>query len=274
MIIDFHTHGFPEKIASRAISSLEKTAGISANGDGTFSAIENALKECGVTYGCVLNIAMTPTQEAKVNETALANDCFINQKGSLIHFGSVHPFSETAILSLDRLKNEGIKGLKLHPDYQGFFINDKTVYPIYEKISSLELPVVFHSGYDPYSPSVTHAPAAFSKEMLENFPKMKVVLAHLGSMFNYEDSLEKLAGKFENLYFDIAFSDKYVKTDLLMRFINKHGHDRILFASDFPWNKPSLEIELVMSLPISDDKKEDIFKNNAIDLLGIQKLVK
>ena len=130
MIIDFHVHIFPDKIAKKAIGNLARISGLTPFTDGTIKDTMDKLKACGVDKAVFLNIATKPSQMTTINdEAARLNSMYEN----FTSFGSVHPDGENCLNELERINSLGIRGIKLHPDYQVFFANDKkcTQYMIY-----------------------------------------------------------------------------------------------------------------------------------------------
>ncbi len=254
------------------MEKLGKIAGIPYYGDGTSEAVQKNIEKAGVDMAVILTIATRPDNIEKINDYAMERDGIIsgNEKyARQIRFCSVHPDSPNALEELVRLKEKGVKGVKFHPDYQDFMIDDKKMYPIYETISSLGLIVVFHAGYDPLSPDLIHALPEASARVMSDFPRMKTVLAHLGGMHRFNEVNEFLAGRFKELCFDTAFLSKHIFCDELVRTIKLHGADRILFGSDFPWSESVDELNLIDSLPIGRMEKDMILGENARELLGI-----
>ena len=144
MLIDFHTHCFPEVIAEKAIDKLSvASGGLEPHTDGTVQGLRASMKRGGVDVSVVLSIATNAHQQKKVNDFAAS----INGDG-VVSFGSVFPTSNEAFDELERIKALGLKGVKLHPDYQGFSVDDPALKPLYRKISSLGLITVFHAGLD------------------------------------------------------------------------------------------------------------------------------
>ena len=125
MIIDFHVHCFTDELAPKAVPQLEKCANITARLDGTVSSIKESMKKAFIDKSVVLSIATKPSQTEKINTWSSSI-----QDDSIIAFGSVHPENQNWRDELLRLKNMGIKGIKLHPDYQKFFVYDDKVYPV------------------------------------------------------------------------------------------------------------------------------------------------
>ena len=265
MIIDFHTHAFNDKIAAIAIERLETTGGTKSYSDGTIKSYLEYLENCGIDMGVLLPIATKPSQQT------IINDWVVLQDGKrIVPFGSIHPHADDALFELERIKSLGLKGIKLHPDYQEFFVDEQRYFPIYEKCVQLGLVIVFHTGYDPISPDLTHATPQRMLTVLKKFPKLKTVLAHLGGMYHFDEVERLLAGISGEVYFDTAYLAGECEPEQLLRIIKKHGADRILFASDFPWHQPEKEIALINSLDLSDDDKEKIFYKNAIRLLKLE----
>ena len=136
MLIDFHTHAFPQKIAQRAINTLSHASGgLQPQTDGTLASLKEQMRLDGVDISVVQSIATNPTQQSNVNSFAIE----INQDDAIIAFGSVHPDAPDALDELERIKDAGIKGVKFHPDYQHFYVDDEKMISIYKKISSLGL---------------------------------------------------------------------------------------------------------------------------------------
>ena len=145
MLIDFHTHAFPDKLASRAMSKLSyESGGLIPQTDGTLNSLKREMTKDGVDMSVVLCIATNPTQQHNVNNFAIA----VNDSPAFTAFGSVHPDAPDALDELERIKEAGLKGIKLHPEYQKFFVDDEKMKPIYRKISDLGLITSFHAGMD------------------------------------------------------------------------------------------------------------------------------
>ena len=264
MIIDFHTHCFPEKIAAKAIEILRKRSGITRPfHDGTADGLLSLQKTDGVDCSVVLNIATNPHQQESVNNFAIS---LKNVKG-IIPFGSVHPDSPDALDELERLKENGIKGVKLHPDYQGFFVDEEKMLPIYEKLGKLGLITLFHCGFDIGYPEPVHCTAKALASVLPAFGDAPVVAAHFGGIWSLPETREHLMGK--NIYFDTAYCYGTVTPRYAKEFIDIHGADKILFGSDSPWNAPHQDIELIKCFGLSENEEKAVLGGNAQRLLGL-----
>ena len=264
MVIDFHTHLFPEKIAAKAVASLEHRAGgTTPFSDGTVERMETVMKQQGVDKSVVLNIATNPKQQENVNNFAislLGNDSFVP-------FGSVHPDSENALDELERLKQSGIKGVKLHPDYQNFFVDDDKMLPIYEKIASLGLITVFHAGVDIGYANVVHCTPERLLRVLDSFGGAPVVAAHWGGYMMYSDVMEFLVGT--KIFLDTSFSYAKMPPDYARNIVKAHGAEKILFGTDMPWSCPKDEMRFISSLELTKQECDAILCNNAKTLLDI-----
>lgn len=263
MIIDTHVHVFVDALAPKVLEKLSNTAQIPYYTNLTESDTRTKLHEWGIDLGVVMPIATKPHQQKTINDWASGL-----QNGNLISFGTVHPLAPDAIDELERIRNLGLLGVKLHPDYQGFHAGDESIYPIYAKAEQLRLPIVFHAGFDPVSPDEVHCTPRELRQIKEDFPDLRIIGAHLGGNQLYDDVERYLVGK--DIYLDISMAPLYCPFDQFERIIQNHDPDRILFASDCPWSLPLDEIEWVRRLSVSPEHKEKILWKNAADLLGLE----
>lgn len=263
MVIDFHTHAFPDALSQKALSVLSKSSGnMLPVTDGTVRGLLAAMDKSGVDKAVVLGIATNPKQQHNVNNFAAA----INSE-RLIAFGSVHPDAPDAIEELHRLAEMGLRGVKFHPEYQDFFVDEERMLPIYETCDRLGLIVSFHAGLDVGYPEPAHNPPERMSRILSAFPKGRVVAAHFGGYARWPEVLEHLAGK--NLYIDTSFCYSRVPCPIASEIVRVHGADKILFGSDLPWSDEKNELSLLDALDISEADKEAIRGKNAVRLLGL-----
>ena len=263
MVIDAHVHIFPDRLAPKALKSLSEICKSPYYMDGTADGMRQALKSWGVDAAVCMNIATKPKQQLSVNRFAASV-----QGDGLYCFGSVHPDAPDAIDELRHIKELGLYGVKLHPDYQDFIVDDSRLFPIYEAISELQLPVTFHTGWDPYSPNLTHAPSQAVAKVADLFPRMTIIAAHMGGLNRYDESEEYLAGK-ENVYLDTALSCRNCSPEQMLRLIRRHGAEKVLFASDCPWSRSSDELAFLERLPLTSKERDAIYFQNARRLLNL-----
>lgn len=263
MIIDFHTHCFTDKIAEKAVSQLANLVHYQPYTNGTLSCLVKRMDECGVDKSVVLQIATKPSQQKVINDWAAQNT-----NDRCIIFGSIHPDAEDWEEELERIASLGIKGVKFHPDYQEFYINEPRMFPIYEKISKLGLITVFHGGIDAgLYPEKYFSRPQHLKEALPHFNGAPVVMAHMGGFKLWDDVEKYLVG--EDVYLDTSMANGYMPDEQMMRIIKNHGADKILFATDSPWSHLDEAVEYFKNLPIEDRVRNKIFGENAVKLLGV-----
>ena len=263
MLIDFHTHAFPERIASSAIAKLSyQGGGLQPQTEGTLASLKSEMAKDGVDISVVHSIATSAKQQHNVNTFAIEMD----KDPAIVAFGSVHPDAPDALEELERIHDAGLKGVKLHPEYQGFYADDERMKPIYRKISSLGLVTIFHAGYDigfppPYHCMPDHLLGAL--KWLEG----PVVAAHWGGVHCGVQVLEKLCG--QEVYFDLSNGYDCIPKPVAQQIVDRHGPEKLLFASDMPWHRPEWELRLINSLDISESDREKIFFRNAQKLLHL-----
>lgn len=265
MIIDFHTHCFPKRISQRAVDILSKKSGnIPPEHEGDVDALRSKIKQMGADIAVVQNISTNPKQQKSVNDYAIE----INRFDDIIAFGSVHPDAPDALDELERIKENGLKGIKFHPDYQGFYVDEEKMLPLYEKAAELGLVTLFHSGVDIGYPDPIHCTPKALKSVLPYFSGAPVVAAHMGGWLCWAEVLEHLAG--EDVYFDTAYSHAKMPPEWALKIINSHPKQKVLLGSDMPWSRTDNEIEFIKSLGLSGEHEKMILGENAAKLLGIK----
>lgn len=264
-LIDFHVHAFPDKVAPNAIASLIKAVGPINHTDGTLDdTIRMQREELHTSRFVLYNIPTTPHQQRRANDFVLAANGGDN--GHVISFGSLHPRAEDAMEELHRLIDAGVKGIKFHPEYQDFDIDDPTVYPLYEAIAHAGLVMTFHGGEDPAFRGRTHACASRTAKMVKDFAGAKIVIAHMGNTEDGTEPLEYLCGL--NCWLDTSMAAQFMPRHQFEAIIKAHGADKIVFATDCPWGGKET-YDAVASLTIAQQDKEKIFWRNACGLLGL-----
>ena len=167
------------------------------------------------------------------------------------------------------LKDNGIKGVKIHPDYQDTFIDDEGYIEILKCAKDLDMIVVTHAGVDDgYVGEPVKCPPELCKKVIEKVNHNKFVLGHYGGHKQWENVLELLCDL--DVYFDTAFTLHEISEELFKKILNRHGEDKILFATDFPWSTPDAETKLIESTPLTDDEKRAIYYYNAAELLNLE----
>lgn len=265
MIIDFHTHILPDKIAARTIEHLSKSGGIPAFSDGTVSGLYSEMERGGVDISVALPVLTSPAQFESVNRYAEA----INRESkSIISFAGIHPRCENISEKMKEIHARGFLGVKIHPDYQEAFIDDPGYIEILESAKREGLIVVAHSGVDgAYRGLPVRCTPERAKRVLRSVRPEKFVLAHLGANEMFAEVFDALAG--EAVYFDTAYILSYISDEDFHKILEKHGADKILFATDSPWTDVRASVERIRTLGLDRETEEKIFFKNAKSLLGI-----
>lgn len=262
--IDFHAHAFADKIAARTVASLAETCGESPETNGTIANTESTMHGWGVDGFVIHSIATKPTQHLVCNNWAASI-----KAPHIFPFGSVHPDGEDVMEELERIKSLGLYGIKLHPDYQNFLVEEERMFPIYRKCGELGLPIIFHAGFDPLSPDLVHCTPQGAAKALAAAPETTMILAHMGGNQMWDEVEEVLCGRFPNLYLDTSLCAKAMTDEQCLRIIRKHGADRILLGSDCPWDNAANTITKLKGLGLTEDEQRMIFAENAKRVLRI-----
>jgi predicted TIM-barrel fold metal-dependent hydrolase len=264
LVIDFHTHSFPDELAAKAIPALAEKAGIPAMLNGTVKGLDRSMKDNGIACSVILNIATKPSQTEKVNSWAAQIQ---KDNKNIISFGSIHPLYENWREELKRIKELGLKGIKFHPEYQEFYVDDKSMFPIYELALELGLVIVFHAGEDLGFAPPYHCTPDRLDNVLRHFSGGKIIAAHMGG-YNYWDQVENyLAGK--DIYFDTSYAVGIMDNEQAKRIILNHGYKKILFGTDSPWKDQGWSVKRIKELCLEPEIEEAIFCKNAMELLGV-----
>jgi len=261
-VIDIHTHVFPDEIAQKTIDFLEEEADTGAFLNGTIAALKESMAIAGIDISVNQPISTKPAQVQSINDWAKQIE-----DDSIISFGTIHPLFENFDDEIKRMKELRLKGVKLHPDYQKFHPDDKSVFPIYESLVENDMIILFHAGVDIGLYPPVHATPRRLANVLDNFPDMKLIASHMGGYKCWDDVERYLVGR--DVFFDTSYVIDYMEAGRFVRIMWEHGFDKILFATDSPWKPQVDEVRKIDSLPIPEKAKEDIFYRNATRLLNI-----
>lgn len=264
LIIDFHTHIFPDTLAPRAFKKLTEclTYDITPSTDMTKTSLIKSMDEANIDISVVHPVITKPSQLIHTNEFSkeICDD-------RIISFGGIHPDTDDFKNDIDFVKSLGLKGLKFHAEYQNFILDEERMLKIYDYAFSKDLIVIHHAGLDAGMPP----PYKSNPEMFLNvIRKLKggiMIAAHFGGHKQWEDVYKYLAG--EDIYLDTSMGFDYFTDETFIKIMNKHGSDKILFASDSPWSNAKNEIKRIKNLNISTEDKDNILYKNAKRLLKI-----
>ena len=261
MVIDSHTHCYPEKVAAKALSAVQGR--LEPATDGTRDGLIASMREAGIDYSLALGLVTNPANSLGVNRWAAEQN-----RAPVFFTGSIHPDDPDPETTLDFIADSGLKGIKLHPEYQRFEFSEERLFPLWERCCELGLFVVTHAGYDIMFQPPWHTDPERLAAFHRRFPELRLVLAHLGSMTLWDDVEKYLLGL--PVYFDLAFvTPEYIEPERLVRIIRRHGAEWILFGTDSPWCSQKKQLAFIRSLPLTCEEREQIFWKNAAMLLDL-----
>ena len=263
MIVDFHTHAFPDELAKRALDTLTAvSAPYVPLSDGTVSGLIGNMNAWGIGISVIQPVVTKQSQTRSTNEWAASVS-----SDRIVSFGGIYPHTDDYERDIDLVAGLGLKGLKFHAEYQDFILDDERMLRIYDYALSKGLIILHHAGFDPaYKPPFRSSPQMFAR-VAEAMRGGVIIAAHLGGHDQWEDTEKYLTGS--GIYLDTSMGFEYFPHDLFLRIVEKHGADKILFGSDAPWSSAKTEIEILRSLPLTDDVKSAILGGNAMRILGI-----
>ncbi|MCI8640187.1 MAG: amidohydrolase family protein [Coprococcus sp.] len=282
MIIDFHTHTFPAKISQGVLEKLSLKSHTAYFTDGSADGLVSSMQEGGIDYSVNLPVMTNAGQVEKVNDALIAEREELRQKG-IITFGGMHPDYENYKTELIRLRQSGILGIKIHPAYQNTDIDDVRMMRIIDAASELGLIIVTHAGIDIGIYDHNYASVPQILKVVDTLHPEKFVLAHMGNWGCWEDVERDLAGS--PVWLDTAFAIGPVTPDrksgqkpylsfnlsdeAFLRIVRKHGADRILFATDSPWEDQKDYVNRMNRIPLTEEEEDMIFSRNAEKLLKL-----
>lgn len=260
-IIDFHTHAFPDELAATAIPFLEEEGNVKAFLDGTVSDLVRSMDQAGIAKSILGSIATRPAHFAAI----LAWSKQV-RSDRILPFPSFHPDDPDCLNQITQIRDAGFKGIKLHPYYQRFILDEAKMLPIYQTIAANGLILLMHTGFDIAYPRDPIASPARILAVIERFPTLKLVTSHLGAWEQWQEVNALLAGR--PVYMDISYALDQINPDLAREIIEKHPPAYILFGSDSPWAGQQETITMLQSLGLKTELESRILRDNALALLG------
>ncbi len=253
-ICDGHAHIFPEKIAEKAVTQIGRFYGLSMfSGNGSVQALLKSGSRIGVTHYLVCSTATTAHQVESINHF-VAEEC--EKHSEFVGFGTLHPDYMDPQTQVKFCMQNNLHGIKLHPDFQQFYIDDKKAYPIYEAAEN-KLPILFHMGDNRYDYS---SPARL-KKILHDFPRLTAFAAHFGGYQRWDEAVCSLAGM-PNVYFDTSSTMAFLPAEKVKQLIHAFGTDRLFFGCDFPMWQHLEELKRFMALKLTEKENRQILSLN------------
>ena len=261
-IVDSHCHIYPDKIAERAVKSIGEFYDIPMSNGGTVADMVKSEREAGVTHCIVFSVATKVAQVESINNfIALEVE---KSNGFMTGLGTLHPDSPDMEADVQHLLSLGLKGVKLHPDIQGFKIDDYRCLKIYELCEKHGIPVLLHTGDNRYDFSNPNR----VKPILDTYTDLTVIGAHLGGWSIWDKAVDTL-GVYKNFYVDCSSSLYAISADKATEVIRAYGADRVMFATDYPMWSPKEELERFNKLGLTEEEKEQILYKTASKLFNL-----
>jgi predicted TIM-barrel fold metal-dependent hydrolase len=260
-IIDFHAHAFPDAIAGRAISQLEHGGGVKAFLDGTVSSLLASMDSAGIHTSVLCSIATKPEQFDPILNWSKAI-----ASPRLVPLPSIHPNGSDPVGQARQVAEAGLRGIKLHPYYQDFYLDDGSLFPLYRALDELGLFVVCHTGFDFAFPRQRRADPVRILRVLDRVPTLRLITSHMGAWDDWDEVEKHLLGK--PITMDISLSLELLGRERSRAMLLSHPADRILLGTDSPWSSQSETIGQLRSLGLDGELEARILGKNAELLLG------
>ena len=259
MFTDVHTHAFHPKIAAKAVEHLNNYYNVACAGTGTIDDLKARQKRSGMDRFVVLCAATEPAQVIPANNYAVSLQ---REHSEIIAFGTIHPGYEEWEQQLLFLQQRGIRGLKLHPEFQNFWLDDPRLMPILDYAQDHFIVEVHIGDYKaPHlNPSCPYKVAA----LLDRFPRLRLIAAHLGGYQQWEHALKVLVGR--DVWLETSSSTPFIEQGMLRDILRRHPQERILFGSDYPLYDPGEEMHRLQRMAGLSDEDLDRFMSNADQL--------
>ena len=258
--IDIHAHVFPDEVAPRVVEQLEGYYKMNWHGNGTVADLTQSIEDADIETTVIFSTATKPSQVETINNY-IASLCQNNSR--FIGFGTIHPDYPDIEKEIERIKTLGLRGLKLHPDFQGFNIDDPRMFRIYKAIGGT-MPILIHTGDENSDFSAPRRLAA----VLDEMPELVVIAAHFGGYCRWDEAKKYLIGR-KNLYLDTSSCFHKFSFEVGKELTRLHGADRVLFASDYPAVRQNEAVEHILKMELTQEENELILYRNAKKLLGI-----
>ncbi len=256
-VVDAHAHIFPDKIAERATEGISHFYDLPMSHQGSIHELFESGDRAGIDGYLVCSTATQPAQAEAINNYILS---VCTEYPQCIGFAALHPDSETLVSEFEKILKLPFKGIKLHPDFQEFDLDDKRVYPMYEMIEDSGLPILMHMG----DATRTFSTPDRLAKVLDNFPRLRIIAAHLGGYRRWEAAAEILKLS-DRLRFDTSSCLDFMPAEEAVRLIRKHGAENCFFGVDFPMWDHSEELERFFNMNLTDNENRRILSENLIE---------
>lgn len=261
---DAHAHIYPGKIAEKATASVGSFYEIQMQNVGLPHVLAEKGAEAGIDRFLVCSVATKVEQVRSINE-------FIQKKceayPQFVGLAAWHQDVEDIAGEMDDIQSRGLKGIKLHPDFQEFHIDEERMLPVYREANRRGLPVLFHTGD---SRTDFSSPKRLMN-VVEKIPDFTCIAAHLGGYTEWEEARRELRGT--NVYIDTSSSLFVVTPEQARKNIEHFGVDRTMFGTDFPMWMPKTELERFFALGFGEEDNRRMLYGNFARLFHLEETI-
>lgn len=274
MIIDIHTHTFPDKIADKTIAGMEKEIlkgqgfAVKHEREATVLGLIDSTVSAGIDLSVVCPVATNIAQPEKINKmSAKYNEK--SQDTKIFFFGAIHPDCENYKEIIDDIVAMNLKAIKLHPDYQQTYFDDEKYIRLMDYAADKGLGIIVHAGEDVGLPDKVHCTPDMVLNVWHHIQPEKLILAHMGGWRMWDEVEEKLIGLPFFMDTAVALNKKFpvkLSNEQFLRMVRNHGSDRIIFGTDTPWYDQKQALMDLDEIDLTDLEKSQILGENANNL--------
>ena len=259
-ILNAHSHIFPEKVSEKATKAIGEFYDIPMDLVGNSKDLIVDGNKVGILKHIICSSATTPRQVKAINDF-ITYEAEHNKE--FIPLGTLHPYMEDFIEEVERIVQKGVKGLKIHPDFQKFPADEDKAIEMYKVASKYNLPILFHAGDKTSDLSSPHR----IRKICDKVPDLRIIAAHFGGHQSWDEVIPTL--KHSNIYFDTSSSLPFITKEMALNFINYFGAERFMFGTDFPmWNAED-ELQRFFNLELSEEENKIILYDNALKIYNL-----
>ena len=259
-IYDVHAHVFPDKIALKAAQSIGDFYSLHMDCDGTVNQLIDSARQNGINRMCIYSVALNVHAMQSIN--SFIGSQLQAHPDMFTGMAAIHPDCPDFDALIEQVRAQGFKGFKIHPDMQKFALDEKRVMDMFAAIEG-KMPIVIHTGDSRYN----YSHPSQMKHVLDAFPRLVCVCAHLGGWSEWDDAY-KLLADYENVYVDTSSSLYAMTPEHAAQIIRHYSRERVMFGTDYPMWDAREELARIAAVPLTDDERERIMGLNALELLG------
>ncbi|MBQ6586984.1 MAG: amidohydrolase family protein [Coriobacteriales bacterium] len=260
-VADAHAHIYPSKIAAKATAAVGRFYDIPMD---VPAGTSQALLQQGSLIGCekylVCSVA-TKVEQVESITRFIAQEC--EEHPEFIGLGAYHQDVTDPTPVLDLVDALGLQGVKVHPDFQRFYIDDPRLFPLYEQLEERGMKILFHMGDNRYDFS---APIRLLR-VLDKYPKLKAIAAHFGGYQAWDVARDLFPGT--DIMFDCSSALFFLSPARAQEMVRTYGVEHIMFGVDFPMWSHEDEFHRFLGLGLTHDENKAVLYDNFARFMGI-----